>query len=207
MDQRERINDPEEALSSALDGAQAKIWTAMPGIVAAVNLTAQTVSVQPTIRGSVNKQDGSSESVTLPLLVDVPLVFPRAGGFALTFPVAVGDEVLVVFGCRAIDSWWQSGGIGEPVEARMHDLSDGFAIPGPTSQPKRLQNVSASNAQLRTEDGTAFLEITPGGQINITAPGGVNIVSPSLSHNGVNVGDDHTHGGVVAGGDNTTGPS
>ena len=33
------------------------------------------------------------------------------------------------------DSWWQSGGIGVPIESRMHDLSDGFAILAPTSQP------------------------------------------------------------------------
>lgn len=177
MDQRERVGDPEEALLSALEGAQAKIWTALPGVVAAVDLNAQTVAVQPTIRGRVTGQDGRVQSVNMPLLADVPIVFPRAGGFALTFPIAVGDEVLVVFASRAIDSWWQSGGIGEPVEARMHDLSDAFAIPGPTSQPKKLSGVSAANVQLRNAAGDSFLEITPAGDVNIVSAGNVSVTA------------------------------
>lgn len=184
MDQRERVGDPEEALLSALEGAQAKVWTALPGIVAAVDLNAQTVSVQPTIRGRVTGKDGRVQSVNMPLLVDVPLVFPRAGGFALTLPVAVGDEVLAVFASRAIDSWWQSGGIGEPVEARMHDLSDAFAIPGPTSQPKKLVGVSASSAQLRNESGDTFLEVAPNGAISIIATTEITMTAPQINLNG-----------------------
>lgn len=179
MDQRERVADSEEALMMALDGAQAKIWTSLPGTVAAVNLSAQTVSVQPTVRGRVTGKSGAVQSVNMPLLVDVPIVWPRAGGFALTFPVAVGDEVLVTFASRAIDAWWQSGGIGEPVESRMHDLSDGFAILAPTSQPKKLSGVSATNVQLRNEAGNTFVEITPAGNVNIVATGSVAVTSPS----------------------------
>jgi len=137
MDRRERLDDPEESLRMALESYASQLWTALPASVVSVNLAAQTVSVQPTIQGSVADPAGNVRQVNLPLLVDVPLVWPKAGGFALTFPVAPGDEVLVVFACRCIDSWWQSGGIGAPAEARMHDLSDGFAILAPTSQPKK----------------------------------------------------------------------
>ena len=35
---------------------------------------------------------------------------------------------------------------------------------------------------------------------------GVAIQSGSLTHNGTNVGDDHTHGGVMSGGSSTSGP-
>lgn len=198
MDPRERLNDPEEATRASLDGRQARIRTAMPGIVAAVDLVKQTVSVQPAIRGSQESPNGDTASTNLPLLVDVPIVWPRAGGFAITFPVAVGDEVLVVISDRCIDAWWQSGGIGEPLEPRMHDLSDAFAILAPTSQPKKLANVSTTALQLRNNAGTAYIELTPAGA--------VNIVSASLRHNGVNVGSTHLHGGVVVGGATTTGP-
>lgn len=172
MDPRERINEPEEAQRAALDGRQARIRTAMPGIVTAVDLVKQTVSVQPAIQGQQDYPDGSTESVNLPMLVDVPISWPRAGGFALTFPIKVGDEVLVVFGDRCIDAWWQSGGIGAPLEPRMHDLSDAFAVLAPASQPKaqQLVNVSSNSVQLRNLAGTAYLEITEDGDINIVSP-------------------------------------
>lgn len=162
MRREERLDDPEESLRLALENAQSQIWTAMPGIVTAVDLAKQTVSVQPAIQGSTSNPDGTSTSVNMPLLVDVPIVWPRAGGFAVTFPVAAGDEVLVVFASRCIDSWWQSGGVGAQAEARMHDLSDGFAIIGPTSQSKKLSNVQTDGVEMRTEARDTYIKLTAG---------------------------------------------
>lgn len=187
MNREERLDDPEESLRLALENAQANLWTATPGVVSAVNLAAQTVSVQPSIQGTVTAPDGSSQLVNLPLLVDVPIVWPRAGGFALTFPIAAGDEVLVVFASRCIDSWWQSGGVGAPAEARMHDLSDGFAILAPTSQPKKFANVSSANVQLRDTAGTTFVEITPGGVARVVGASSVDIEAPTINLSGDSV--------------------
>lgn len=184
MNREERLDDPEESLRLALESAQAQIWTALPGVVTAVDLAKQTVSVQPTIQGTTENANGDTKNVNMPVLVDVPLMFPRAGGFALTFPVKAGDEVLVVFGCRCIDSWWQSGGIGAPAEARMHDLSDGFAVLAPTSQPKKLNNVSTANVQLRDEAGTTLVEITPGGKIKLNATSEIEVVAPQIKMTG-----------------------
>lgn len=218
MNRNEMLNDPEVAAQAQADNLQSKIWTALPGIVKAVNLVAQTVSVQPTIQGVQSDAEDNDTLVNLPLLVDVPICWPRAGGFALTFPVAVGDEVLVVFSARAIDSWWQSGGIGAPVESRMHDLSDGFAILAPTSQPKKLANVQADGMEMRTEDRSVFIKLSASGiQIkgNITHEGnntqvgnhvmtGNNVVTGSVSASvqvsaaGKNL-SSHTHSAVQPG--------
>lgn len=225
MNREERLDDPEESLRLAMESQQAQIWTALPGVVAAVNLAAQTLSVQPTVQGSVASSNGAKQLVNLPLLVDVPIVWPRAGGFALTFPIAAGDEVLVVFSCRCIDSWWQSGGIGAPAEARMHDLSDGFAILAPTSQPKKLSNVSSTNVQLRNYAGDTLVEITPDGKANITGASEINLTAPvinltgtmnlngqvtqsggSMTIGGVTFGS-HKHTGVQTGGDTSGGPT
>lgn len=225
MDRRERLDDPEESLRMALESYASQLWTALPASVVSVNLTAQTVSVQPTIQGSVADPAGNVRLVNLPVLVDVPLVWPKAGGFALTFPVAAGDEVLVVFSCRCIDSWWQSGGIGAPAEARMHDLSDGFAILAPTSQPKKLSNVSSSNVQLRNYAGNTLVEITPDGKANITGASEINLTAPvinltgtmnlngqmtqsggSMTIGGVTFGT-HKHTGVQTGGGTSGGPT
>lgn len=169
MNRAERLQDPEEALRLALDARQSGMWTATPGIVTGVNLIKQTLTVRPAIMGKVTSPDGVSQDVQMPLLVDIPICWPRGGGFALTFPIAVGDEVLVVFGSRCIDSWWQGGGEGGQAELRMHDLSDGFAIPGPTSQPKKLSFVSVNSVQLRNNAGNDIIEIAPGGLINVSS--------------------------------------
>jgi hypothetical protein len=169
QDRRELLDDEEEALRIALEGNQAGIWTALPGIVDSVNLDAQTVSVQPAIKGENLKPDGSTVYVNLPILVDVPICWPRAGGYALTFPIKKGDEALVIFSSRCIDAWWQSGGIQKSVDDRMHDLSDAFAILAPTSQPKKLPNVSADSVQLRDESGLTSVSIKPDGVVRVDA--------------------------------------
>ncbi|EEO7834860.1 translation initiation factor IF-2 [Salmonella enterica] len=127
-----------------------------------------------------------------PLLVDVPVVFPRGGGCTLTFPVKVGDECLVIFADRCIDFWWQNGGVQEPVDDRVHDLSDAVCIVGPQSQAQKISGISTSAAQLRTDDGAAFVEVDAGhnvtvktpGALTATAEGGTTITSPTITLNG-----------------------
>ena len=184
MDRRERFNDPVEAARAAQDGRQAEVWTALPGIVQSFDPAAMTVSVQPAIKGRVTQPDGSVVSVALPLLVDVPVVFPCGGGYTLTFPIAAGDDCLVVFGSRCIDAWWQSGGVQEPLEARMHDLSDAFCLVGPRSQPAVIPDVSTTTTQLRTDDGQVYVELAQDGQVvTINTPGRVVINAAQVEIN------------------------
>ncbi len=162
MERVERLDDPVEAQRRAQEGQQAQIWTALPGIVTAFDPQAMTVSVQPAVQGSVRDERGQSSNQGMPLLVDVPVVFPCGGGFSLTYPVKAGDEALVVFSSRCIDGWWQGGSVVPPPDSRMHDLSDGIAIVGPRSQAKKLDPpVDAENVQLRMDDGKASITIKP----------------------------------------------
>lgn len=170
MDRNQLLNDTETAIRYGLDGKQAEMWTSIPAIVQGVDLTKMTVEVQPAIQGIVTNPDDSETYVNLPLLVDVPLVFPKSTGFALTFPIAAGDEVLVILASRCIDAWWQSGGIQKPMETRMHDLSDGFAIPGPCSLPNTFPSISSTAVQLRNKAGTAFVGINASGLIQFASP-------------------------------------
>ena len=234
MDRRERLDDPVEAQRAALDGRQAEIWTALPGIFQSFDPEALTASVQPAIRGEVAGETGTARTVDMPLLVDVPVVFPHGGGYSLTFPIRPGDECLVVFASRCIDAWWQSGGIQSPAEARMHDLSDGFAIPGPWSQAAKIGDVSASAVQLRSDDGASCVEI-PGQAVNLNSPGKIVLDAPlvevagplvqtgakgsgpssfkggftntggRIESNGISL-ETHTHSGVQTGGGSTGGP-
>ena len=162
MDSTATIFDPNRFSEKATNSRLTQVWTALPGIIQKFDAGALTCEVQPAIKGRVTQEDGSIQLVNMPLLLDCPVVFPHGGGCSLTFPIKAGDECLVVFASRGIDYWWQLGGIQPPPEARMHDLSDGFVIPGPWSQAQKISGVSTSAVQLRSDDGAAFIELNPG---------------------------------------------
>ena len=110
----------------------------------------------------------------------MPVHFPRGGGCTLTFPVAKGDECLVVFAARCIDSWWQSGGVQAPAEHRVHDLSDGFAFVGFFSQATKISGISTNSVQLRSNDASTYIDLNPTSQkIKIVAPGGFEVDAPT----------------------------
>lgn len=169
MDQRERANDYEAALRAALSGLQADVWTALPGIVESYDPATLTASVQPAVQGRQLGRDEKWSSADLPLLVSCPVLFPGGGGFTLTFPLAKDDEVLVVFASRCIDAWLDQGGVQVQSDLRMHDMSDGFCIPRVWSRPNRIADVSATNVQLRSDDGETFLDMTPEGVATVKA--------------------------------------
>ncbi|MFX3545021.1 Gp138 family membrane-puncturing spike protein [Ralstonia mannitolilytica] len=179
MDSRERWDDPEEALRVALDGLRSGLWTSMPGIIQSFNAGAVTATVQLAIKGIVHAPDGTARFVNMPLLVDVPVHFPRGGGCTLTFPVAKGDECLVVFAARCIDGWWQSGGVQAPMDPRIHDLSDGFAFVGFFSQATKIGGISTASTQLRSNDGATYIDLNPSTKkVKIVAPGGFDVIAP-----------------------------
>jgi hypothetical protein len=194
----ERItNDktPSEFYLRQQDKTKVDIKVATPGIIQSFDPVEQTVTVQPAIRERVRDQYGNLSYVNLPLLVDVPVHWPRAGGLVLTFPIVQGDECLVIFGDNCMDAWWSYGDIQNPIEKRRHDLSDGYAIVGLTSQHNPILNYSTTSAQLRTEDGLTSISI---------APGVINLNATTVNINGISMAA-HYHD-APAGGGNTSGP-
>lgn len=196
MFRNERLNNLTDSLLTALHGWQADMQTAMPGIIESYDPTTMTVTVQPALKAQITSQvDGSKTWVQLPLLLDCPVFFPSGGGFTLTFPIAQGDECLVVFSSRCIDSWWQSGGIQNQATLRMHDLSDGFALVGVRSQVRLIPNLSTTSTVLRSDTGTSFVEVQ-GSNINITTPSNVTINCANATVNastGVTLNTPATH--------------
>lgn len=186
MDRRERFEDYLEALTMALEGFQSEMWTALPGIINSYDAAAGTCTVQPSVQARIRSPNSKPPVVgaildkdnwwwvTMPLLVDVPVMYPSGGGYTMTFPIAPGDECLVVFSSRSIDGPWQTGAVSPQAVLSMHDLSDGFAFVGWKSVPKRIA-ASANSVQLRKNDGSQMIELAAGGVINALAPGGLNI--------------------------------
>jgi hypothetical protein len=159
----ERTGSQSEFYSQMLDGFSSNLRVAIPGIISSFDSAEQTVTVQPTIRERVTDQDNKQTWTALPLLLDVPICLPRAGGFAITIPINPGDECLIIFADMCIDAWFSSGDVQNQIEKRRHDLSDAFCILGTWSQPRRISNYSTNSMQLRTEDGTQMIDISTSG--------------------------------------------
>lgn len=176
---QERTEDPAEALRLALLGWQSEMWTALPGILDSFDAAKMTAVVQPTIKGKWRSKGGAISDVQLPQCLDVPVIFPGGGGFTLTFPMAAGDEGLLVFASRCIDAWWQSGGVQNQAEIRMHNLSDGFFLPGVRSVPRALSNLSPNSVQLRADDGTAYVDIAAA-QLTLKHPTKIVLDAPKV---------------------------
>lgn len=190
MDRRERAGSPTTAMLAAFEGWQAGIWTTLVGVLVprdgepTFSTEHRTVRVQPITQVRAQNPDGSFDWLTMPVLPDVPVIFPSGGGCTLTFPLKDGDEVVVLIASRCIDAWWQNGGKtqgGTPtpqvqMEFRMHDLSDGFCLAGVNSVPFVIPAISTTTAQFRNDAGDTYVEIDPdGGFVNVITPGDVGV--------------------------------
>jgi hypothetical protein len=156
----------DEVFKRLLDQYDFDLRCAAPGIIREFNATEQTVKVQLAIKDAIYID--KLERVAIPELLDVPILPFRAGNFVITVPVTVGDECLVVFADSCIDAWWSEGeettvpankGTREALTNRRHDLSDGFAILAPSSQPKKIENYATDCLEIRTLDGINKIQV------------------------------------------------
>lgn len=228
MDIRQRIDDPEENLRAAIEQHMARMWTSAMGRVVSYDAAKQTGSVQLTVKSFVKDENGKQKAVDMPILQDVPVQFPGSGGQTLTFPVAVGDEVMVQFLSRASDAQQQSGGDQRPTDASVNSLSHPRALLGFKSDPKKLSNVSTTATELRSDDGNTKISLSGAGGVGVATDKSVSIAAA----NGVAIGggagetaitgtvritgelivndivfSTHRHTGVQPGGGTSAGPT
>lgn len=127
------------------------------GRVESFNASQQTAQVSIVYKRVVyepDAKDGFKETaVNYPVLLDCPVVVMNGGGGRLTFPIARGDECLVLFNDRDIDVWW-SGSYNNPVNSnRVHSLADALIIVGVKSKATFLENYDTQRVELSHDDG------------------------------------------------------
>lgn len=127
-----------DAVRRAAQAELADVNVAIPARVESYDPTTQRCSAQPLIRRAYRDEAGErvgDASARLPVINDVPVVFPGAGSYSITWPVAKGDTVLLIFSQASIDKWLSGGGGSgggdiDPLDDRRHSLNDAIAIPG-----------------------------------------------------------------------------
>lgn len=178
----------EALVQQGVKNALKDLHTAMPGIIDTFDPVTQTCTVQPAIK----RIFVGGEAVALPILINVPVSFPSAGGLSITLPVKQGDECLIIFSERSIDNWLQFGEIKIPNDRRFHDLSDGVVIMGLKSNPNVLTDYDPDNLVIRnvandvkvTVGADNNIAIDTPGNIAMNAAGQVDIVSPTVNIDG-----------------------
>lgn len=159
----------EEVISAGIEHRLIDVHKAQPARVESYNASANTVTVTPMLYRQIPTDDGDYVAEALPQIPDVKVQFPRAGGFAITFPIQKGDFVLLVFCDTSTAAWRQNGQAGDPGDPERHGLSGAIAIPGVFPDQQNIASPSTSN-MVMGKIGTlaAQIEITPSG-VNIGA--------------------------------------
>jgi len=116
-------------------------------------------------------EDGSGKKFLSPWVQ----VQEMAGATGSRFPVAVGDPMRLL-------------SPGGEIGAASLAIRDGYTDDAPSPAAGDELALAHGGCAIRIVDGRIRLE------------GPLEIVGESLTHNGVNVGDDHRHGGVEPGG-------
>jgi hypothetical protein len=190
-----------ELLRLAISGALEDVHVAIPGRIEEWDATTQKASVKPLIKRLIAADDGSEILEELPIITDVPVVFPRSSEFFVSFPMTKGDLVLLIFCERSIDVWLSGNGDDtNPDDFRRHDLSDAIAIPGMYPFKKAISQVDKDNMVLGKDKGIQ-IHLTPDGTVEAKMGGGTAGLSAAIAekletlYTSVKMAfDNHTHG-------------
>ena len=149
-------------LKRALSRGTAGVRVSLPGIVVSYDKTKQRADIQPAIADALTDEDGSRKTLADPILTDVPIAFPGSGGYGMTWPIAKGDTVLIVWCSRSIARWKPRGsGDGraiDPGDDRKHAFPDAIAYPGVRDYGHALSSVDDNAWCIRVPSGK-FLKV------------------------------------------------
>ncbi len=167
-----------------------------------VKIPAQVISYQaspsPTVTVQINIQLVLSTGKILPIekVINVPVQVDGGGGFLIIFPLTGGDQGWLEACDKDISTYKQSWtSTGYPT-SRKHSWSDAVFVPS----VNHGFTLAADNGLLiQSLDGSIFIQISQSG-INITHPTAITlnaetvaITGTNLTHNGIDVGDNHVH--------------
>lgn len=110
-----------------------------PAIVQSFDAESLTVNVQIAEKKIIGiNKDGTNKVADYP---EIKAKICYACPF-ITYPIEQGQECLLLFSDREIESWFITGQAQTPSYTRMHSITDAFAIFGIRSIPQMIQIVS-----------------------------------------------------------------
>lgn len=162
-------NNPIDALIGLIRAQLLDVNTALPGVI--VSYANGLARVAPTAK----KRFADGDVLDYPIIPNVRICWPSfAGGSAgIKGPVRPGDRCLLIFSQQAID---------ETDDRRMFDLQDAYAVMCDIGNAGAGN--SGNNSDMTMFFGSAYISLTGSGALNIYAPGGTKIDTPSTTNTG-----------------------
>lgn len=136
---RNVLGDDSQLYENIIKKVNFNLRCCIPGVIQQYDPKTNTASIQPAIREEIVNEDNTVQYMNLPILVNVPIIFPSCSVGSIKMLLKQGDECLVLFSDLSIDNFWKYANVQNPIEVRRHDLSDGIAIPCVLSQPNTKQ--------------------------------------------------------------------
>jgi len=139
-----------------------ELHISMPGRVKSYDAAKQTAEIVPCVRGTIPDADGNTMHEDLPVIPNVPIAWPRGGGFYMHFPLAIGDHVWLVFNTTSFAQWRATGEVSDPGDLRRGSLSYPWAYPG--AAPDAQHFIDAPGSGQAVLGGGVFRVGGPGAQ-------------------------------------------
>lgn len=141
-----------DLLKEAVRAGLAHVYTTMPAVVVKYNAAIQTIDAQIVVNSGYIDATGAVVAYTPPVIPNVPVAFPSADGWSITWPLAAGDPVLLLFASRSLDEWKATAGDRHtPRDLRRFNITDAIALPGcrTPSDPIPAEGLDASALVVR----------------------------------------------------------
>ena len=119
-------------MEMVVESALKRMHTSFPARVISYNSTAGTVSVQAMIMREYFDESENRQIEKLPVITDVPVMFPGGGGHRITFPILANDTITLFAASMSLELWHQTLGLQfvDPADSRRNALEDMYAVPG-----------------------------------------------------------------------------
>lgn len=141
-----------QLLKHVIDNRLLDIHTALIGHIEKYDTSTQLADIQPVLRSTTKNAAGEVNNQALPLLVDVPIIFPRSGGFFLSLPIQQGDFVQVIINETSIDEFLTESANTIDSAGRF-TLQGAVGIPGVFPQSQALHGVHKVNLVMGKDRG------------------------------------------------------
>ncbi len=156
------IEELHDTIGLGVNFALVDVHTIVVAKITAVN--DKTIGCKPVINRVVK-----GEGHQLPEFIEVPPVILQGGDSYIAEPIAAGDYCLVLISERCYDAWYAGSDFVPPLEMRMHDYSDGFALCGVNPSSTAISIPKINRMMMGNTDHEGDLILTG----SITQKGGV----------------------------------
>lgn len=120
---KQRFSD---IIKKSIESYLENIHTCLPGKITEFDPITNRVSVQPVIKKKIGEN-----TISYPIITDVPLQYPKSKDSAITFPIAKGDGCIILFSETSMENYYNSLNTEvEPGDSRKFSLTDAICIPG-----------------------------------------------------------------------------